>query len=85
MQQFSSSFGMALIVLAFSSHAQAQLELITIERPLSSRSLAGVVVDPTGAPVSGVVVEECDALFTPVQPRGPAEEPVRGVLEGDCD
>jgi hypothetical protein len=38
-------------------------EIITIQRPIHSRSLIGVVVDPSGAPVEGVLVEDCDQSF----------------------
>jgi hypothetical protein len=69
----------------FSFPAQAQLELITIERPLRANNSAEMVVDPTGAPVPGVMVEECDALFSPIPARGENGEPVSEVLPGDCD
>jgi hypothetical protein len=62
----------------------AQYELITYGRPFFARSLAGVVVDTTGAAVSGVVVEECSVHFTPIPLRGPAGESISGVAEGDC-
>jgi len=42
--------------------ARAQLELITYERPFHVRHLAGIIVDPSGAPISGVRVEVCDSL-----------------------
>jgi hypothetical protein len=77
--------GVALALLACSLPAHAQLELITIERPLRASNLAGIVVDPTGAPVSGAVVEDCDALFSPILARGAAGEPAQAVLQGDCD
>jgi uncharacterized GH25 family protein len=42
---------------------RAQLERITIERPFRAQNLSGTVVDLTGAPVPGVVVEDRDAAF----------------------
>lgn len=58
-----------LAVTAFSigiaSAAFAQgYALITLERPFQARNLAGLVVGHAGAPVRGVLVEECDASFT---------------------
>lgn len=38
--------------------------LVTIEPPFQAQELAGVVVDPSGVPVEGVLVEEWDASFT---------------------
>ena len=38
--------------------------LITIKRPFQAQNLAGSVLDPAGAPVEGVLVEDCDATFT---------------------
>jgi hypothetical protein len=37
-----------------------QTQLITIEKPFQSRSLSGTLSDPSGAPTSGVLVQECD-------------------------
>jgi len=85
MKAFCVQVGIALALLACSLPALAQLELITFERPLRASSLAGIVVDPTGVPVSGVVVEDCDALFSPVLARGAAGEPAQVALQGDCD
>lgn len=36
----------------------AQHEIVEIEQPQSAKAVAGVVVDPSGAPLSGVTVEE---------------------------
>ena len=54
------------ILLACSMHTKAQLELITIEQPFHAKSLAGVLSDPSGAAVDGVVVEECDSTYKSV-------------------
>ena len=37
----------------------AQMEVVEIEKPQSAKSVAGVVVDPSGAVMGGVTVEEC--------------------------
>jgi hypothetical protein len=52
-----------MVLLACSFHAEALVELITIEHPFHSRSLAGVVTDPSGATVDGVVIEDCDSTY----------------------
>ena len=80
--EWISVFAISFLLAPF---ARAQLGLITFDRPFHARNLAGVVVDSTGAAVPGVVVEECDALFTPLQPRSPTGEAVPGVPEVDCD
>jgi hypothetical protein len=64
--------------------ANAQLELITIEKPFTAQSLSGTVVDPTGAPVPGAVVEECRAPFTPIEARDAQSKPNGEILHGDC-
>lgn len=63
---------------------RAQYELIIIEKPFSSHSLSGVVVDPTGAPIAGAVVEECKAPFTPIEARNAQGKPTGEILHGDC-
>lgn len=84
MRRIAMQIGLVLALIAFALPARA-IELITIERPFRAHHLAGVVVDSTGAPVSGVVVEECDALFTPIQVKGPEGKPVSWVAHGPCD
>jgi len=37
-----------------------QFQVIQIEEPVQSRSLSGIVLDPTGATISGVLVEQCE-------------------------
>jgi hypothetical protein len=55
-----------LIVVSFSITPLANAyESITIAKPFIARSLSGIVVDSTGAPVPDLVVERCDALFVP--------------------
>ena len=83
MRQFVMGASVALFALSLPLHAQ--LELITYEHPFRVRSLAGVVVDPTGAPVSGVVVEECDASFSPRPVNDSAGNPVPMLMLWDCD
>jgi hypothetical protein len=53
-----------VVSLGLVSAAYAQgYALVVIEHPFRAQDLAGAVVDPTGAPVEGVVVEDCDASF----------------------
>jgi hypothetical protein len=68
----------------FAAPASAQLELVVIEKPFAARTLSGIVVDSTGAAVSGVVVEQCDVLFNPIKARNAEGEPTGEVLPGDC-
>ena len=62
MRRIIVHFGLILALFAYALPARA-IELITIERPFRAQNLAGVVVDSTGATVSGVVVEACDAAY----------------------
>lgn len=75
-----------LISLAFALNvpANAQLELVVIEKPFTAHSLSGTVSDPTGSPVAGAVIEECDAPFTPIEAKDPQGRPTGTVLHGDC-
>jgi len=77
--------GLILALIAFALPARAQYELIEIEKPFRAHNLAGVVVDSTGAPVDGVVVVECDAIFIPLHAWNSAGESVPDVLDTDCD
>ena len=85
MRRIAIQIGLILFLIAFSRPARAQMELIEFAHPFHARNLAGGVVDSTGAPVSGVLIEECDVPFTPVQARGSSGEPIPEVLHGDCD
>jgi hypothetical protein len=49
----------AFVLLSLS--ASAQLEIVEIEQVQLVKSIKGVVNDPTGAPIPGVVVEERSA------------------------
>jgi len=66
MRRVRFALGIAITSFVFTLPALAQYELITIERPFRAQSLAGVVVDSTGAPVAGVAVEDRDASFKSV-------------------
>ncbi|MGD0890407.1 MAG: carboxypeptidase-like regulatory domain-containing protein [Terracidiphilus sp.] len=72
-------------ILAFARPAPAQLELITIEQPFDAPNLAGFVVDASGSPIPGVVVEECDASFSPRPMNDPAEKPTPITMLWGCD
>jgi hypothetical protein len=60
----------------FVPSTRAQLDLITFNRPFQTRNLTGVVVDSMGAPVAGVVIEDCVQTFRQVRASGDAEPPV---------
>jgi uncharacterized GH25 family protein len=83
--RFSILLGLVVVVFASAQPSRAQYELIEFAYPFHAQKLAGTVVDSTGAPVSGVEVEECDAQFTPIQVKGPNGEPVSRVEHGSCD
>jgi uncharacterized protein YfaS (alpha-2-macroglobulin family) len=57
--------GLVVSLLLCALSAQAQWELITLEG-VSARHLAGFVTDSTGAPVSGVAIEDCDPSYKQV-------------------
>jgi hypothetical protein len=55
--------GVIAITALAVQHANAVYEIVVIEKPFLSSALSGVVLDPSGAPVDGVVVYDCDAEF----------------------
>jgi hypothetical protein len=85
MRQLSLTVCAAFAVMAFAPPAWGGIELVIIERPFHAHNLAGVVVDPSGAPIPGVVVEECDASFSPRPLNDPAEKPSPITVLWDCD
>ena len=85
-RRLTAQLGLVFALFAFALPVRAQgYALIVIEHPFRAHSLAGVVVDSMGTPVPGVVVEECDAIFTPVHAWNSAGEPLPDWLETDCD
>ncbi|MGB8259891.1 MAG: carboxypeptidase-like regulatory domain-containing protein [Terracidiphilus sp.] len=52
--------GFLLVALALAPPARAVYETVVIERPFHARSLAGVVLDPSGAPIPAATVEDRD-------------------------
>src|ERR1035438_4428829 len=81
MRRFCLRFGILVALVAFALPARA-IEFITFEHPFHARNLAGVVVDSTGAPVPGVMIEDCVQTFRQVRASGEAETPERMIL--DC-
>ena len=71
------------VLLLRGSSAHAQLELIMIEKPFVARSLSGVVLDPSGAPIAEVLVEQCNTSSAPNQIRNERGELV-GTVPSDC-
>jgi hypothetical protein len=76
MRRLAVLIGLTLALLAFALPARAGIELITFDHPFHARNLAGVVVDATGAPVPGVMIEDCVQTFRQVRASGEAETPV---------
>jgi len=85
MRRLCAALCSAFAVLSFALPAWGGIDLITIERPYHARSLAGFVVDQSGAPISGVVVEECDASFSPRPVSDLAEKPTPVTMLWDCE
>jgi hypothetical protein len=63
MRLLSVLLGLAMAVFVLALPAQAEYQLIEFAYPFHARELAGVVVDQTGAPVPGVVIEDCVQTF----------------------
>ncbi|MGB6193847.1 MAG: carboxypeptidase-like regulatory domain-containing protein [Terracidiphilus sp.] len=78
--RFLSSFAAITILLLFTENAYATYEIVEIEKPFYVRSLAGEALDPTGAPVSGVEVSDCDQGFTKVITATRSDEKGRFIL-----
>jgi hypothetical protein len=72
------------VILTVSPLANA-LEEITVEKPFVARNLSGVVVDPSGSPISGVVVEQCDASFVQSEVYNGQGQSAGKVLVPDCN
>jgi hypothetical protein len=66
-QRIARAIGLFLMFLAVSAHPRAQVVLITFDHPFQAQKLAGVVLDPTGASVMGVLIEDCDPTFKRVR------------------
>ena len=65
----------AVIALALSAaSAWAGLELIVIDKPFHARHLSGIVVDQSGAPISGALVAVCEPTSAQVRTATPAEK-----------
>jgi hypothetical protein len=64
MRRLAVQLCLLVTLLVFALPARAQgYALIVIEHPFRAHQLAGIVVDPSGASVSGVVVEDCNPAF----------------------
>ncbi len=67
LRRLARAIGLSLLSLAISPHSKAQLVLITFDHPFQAQKLAGVAVDPLGASVMGVLIEDCDPTFKKVR------------------
>jgi hypothetical protein len=75
-RRIAIQIGLVLALFTFALPARAGIELITFEQPFRAHHLSGVVVDSTGAPVPGVVIEDCVQTFIQARASGNAEPPV---------
>ncbi|MGA2834302.1 MAG: carboxypeptidase-like regulatory domain-containing protein [Terracidiphilus sp.] len=66
MRRIGVRLGIFAFLFIFALPALAGVELLILEKPMCAEKLAGVVVDSTGAPVSGVTIEDCDPAFNRV-------------------
>jgi hypothetical protein len=76
MRRLSVLLGLTMAVFVLALPAQAEYQLIEFAYPFHAHELAGVVVDQTGMPVSGVVIEDCVQTFRQVRASSDAETPV---------
>jgi hypothetical protein len=83
MRRLCACLSIAVPALVFALTVRAQ-DLVIIERPFRAHILAGVVVDTAGSPVSGVLVQECDASFSPRPLLDPAEKLTPMTMLWDC-
>jgi hypothetical protein len=79
MRRLAVGLGLFIALATCSPAAWAGVELILIERPFHARHLAGVVLDQTGAPISGVLVEVCEPFLAQVRTQTSME-----MEQGDC-
>lgn len=75
MRRLAIQIGLVLALIAFALPAWAGLETIVVG-PVHARHLTGVVVDSAGAPVPGVVIEDCVQTFRQVRAPGDTEPPI---------
>ena len=68
--------GLVVAFLACAIPARAQFELIEFRHPFRAHHLAGLVVDVSGAPVPGVLVEDCVQTFGQIRLPGDSDPPV---------
>jgi hypothetical protein len=76
MRKLVLKFGMVGAFFASVPSAQAQWSLIEFAHPFRAHNLSGVVVDTMGAPVAGVVVEDCIQTFVQARASGDVDPPV---------
>jgi hypothetical protein len=65
MRLFTCTVAFTVSVLGAQS-ANAVREIVQIEKPFHSKTLSGIVLDPSGAPVAGVEINDCDDEFKQV-------------------
>jgi hypothetical protein len=75
MRRIAIRIGLILALIAYALPVRAQA-LIEFSHPFHAQNLAGVVVDSTGAPAPGVVIEDCVQTFRKVRGSDHSETPV---------
>jgi hypothetical protein len=76
MRRIAIHIGLVLALIAFALPARAGIDLITFAHPFHAQYLTGIVVDSTGAPVPGVVIEDCVQTFIQARASIESETPV---------
>jgi hypothetical protein len=66
MRRIGVQLGIFAVLFMLALPALAGVELLILEKPMQAEKLAGVVVDFTGTPVSGVTIEDCGPAFNRV-------------------
>ena len=76
---------LVVVFIAYAIPARAQYALVEFVHPFRAHHLAGFVVDSRGAPVPGVLIEDCIQTFGQVRLPGNAEPPVfKKKMSLDC-
>jgi len=85
MRRIAVQISLVLALLAFALPARAGIELIEFAHPFHAQNLTGIVVDSIGAPVPGVMIEDCVQTFRQIRGSDHSEPPVfENAMILDC-